>query len=671
MKGKFKSIMAAGLAVAMAMTAACGKDTVPPSQTEASETVSEANAKATNAEKTIVKEAKTDGDNANVEMTDVGTPRNETLIVDILNGNSPDPMQMNPYLPGCVALDSGLHQLIFVHLWEINSVKGAQEPALAADMPEDISDGKYTKFRFHIREGVKWSDGVDLTAEDVEFTADMIMNTPEFSYNAYFTSLVKSMKAVDKYTIEIELNNPETRLVDRLGAGYTSSFKVVPKHIWEKEDPKTFKNSDCIGAGPYVLTKRDEQQGNWYLFEKRDDWQNTDVGIKVGEPGPKYMLFKFFGTEEKRVMAAVNNEIDILQDISPESWEILRKKNENFKAWYDEFPYADMDDACARGISFNCEKEPYNNEDVRWALTLATDIKAVSMATFSGMLRVTPISAPPVSVVQDTYQEPMLGWLKEFELKDGYKPFDDTYASSMVEMLKQQGIEGLPSDEEEMVNTFGVGWWKYDVEEAGKLLTDNGFTQKDGKWYLPDGTLWTIVLNAPADFEIESMRLAFAVADSWKKFGIDVQVKQLDSATFWNAESTGDFEAGAYWPACGNTPDMVEGLAGWNQKYYKPTGEIAFNNAGGCRYKNEEISEILDSLESVPPSDPKVIEGATDVYKLLVQGRPFIPMFGTSKFVPVNTTYWQGFQSSTNYFEGPWWWWSQFKYYTPHFQPAE
>jgi len=44
---------------------------------------------------------------------------------------------------------------------------------------------------------------------------------------------------------------------------------------------------------------------------------------------------------------------------------------------------------------------------------------------------------------------------------------------------------------------------------------------------------------------------------------------------------------------------------------------------------------------------------------------PWIPMFGTSKFVPVDTYYWTGYPTNENFYEGPWWWWSLFKYMTP------
>ncbi|WP_274362900.1 ABC transporter substrate-binding protein [Paenibacillus thermotolerans] len=601
------------------------------------------------------------------KMTDVGTPRSETLIVDILNGGSPDPNRMNPYVPGAVSMDSGLHQLIFSHLWEIDTLKGEQFPELAATFPEPLDDTN-TKFRFKVQDGLTWSDGQPFTAKDVEFTANMILENTELGYSGYFSSIVKSMKATDDFTIEVETVKPETRLSQKLGVViWGQSFRIMPKHIWENEDPTQFKFTDPVGVGPYKLTKRDPQ-GNWYLYEKREDWQNSTVGKLVGEPGPKYILFKYFGPEEKRIMAAIQHDMDILQDITPESWDILKQKNEYAKAWYDNFPYATMDDPCERGMSFNVAKDPFNIEDVRWALALMTDIKNVSMGTFGGMLRVSPIQLPPIQVLQETYHKPMLDWLKEFQLADGYKPFDDSYAQDIVEVLKQQGVEGLPTDNEEIVNTFGVGWWKYDPDKAAELLEKHGFKKDGDRWLKPDGKPFTITINAPANFEVESMRLAFAVADSWRKNGVDVNVQQMDGATFWDSESTGSFEVGSYWPACGLIPDTTANMQGWHKQYIVPIGEQAPGNRN--RWANDQVSALLDELNGMKGDDPAVIEKITEINKEFVKGIPFLPMFGTSKFVPVDTYYWEGFQTSENAFEGPWWWWSQFKYYTPHLKPT-
>ncbi len=47
---------------------------------------------------------------------------------------------------------------------------------------------------------------------------------------------------------------------------------------------------------------------------------------------------------------------------------------------------------------------------------------------------------------------------------------------------------------------------------------------------------------------------------------------------------------------------------------------------------------------------------------------PAIQMFGTTQFVPVNTYYWTNEPSADNPYEGPWWWWSTFKFMLPNFK---
>lgn len=652
-----KRILAAALAVCTTMAIA-GCSTTPPSAstTSGGGTTSTASTSGTNAEAG--------------PMTDVGTPRKDTLIVDMLSGRQANPDNFNPFIPGCVAGDVGAAQLVWSNLWEIDTVKGEQYPDLAATMPEAV-EGKENTYTFKMKENLKWSDGEALDANDVAFTINMLMESDELAYGSVVRGIVESCTAVDDLTVEIVTKTPQPKLAQQFGVTICGqSMRIMPEHIWKDEDPVSFKFSDPVSSGPYVLKDRDPQ-GYWFLYEKREDWENTAVGQTAGEPGPQYILFKCYGTEEKRIMAAINNELDVLQDITPESWNILKEKNPESMAWYSEFPYADTNDPCERGMAFNCSNPLYDNKNVRWALALATDIKQVSMGTFNGMLRVSPLQLPPTDVLMENYHKPMVEWLKSFELDDGYKPFDESYATEIVEILKQQGVEGLPETEEEIINTFGVGWWKYDVDQATKMLEAEGFTKDGDTWLTPDGEPWEVNILAPADFEIQSMRLAFAVADSWNKFGVKTNVVQQDSATFWNNEATGNFDVGSYWPACGILPDSTINMEHWNKKYLVPNGE----QAPGNRYRwsgegNDKVSAILDELMQLPSDDPRIIEGITEMCQIFVEELPFIPMFGTSKFVPVTTHYWEGFQTSENQFEGPWWWWSHFKYYTPHFQPT-
>jgi peptide/nickel transport system substrate-binding protein len=604
---------------------------------------------------------------AQAQMTDVGTPRKETLIVDILSGRVGNPRRMNPYLEGNIVVQ-GLHQLGYSNLWDIDTVKGTQYPALAATMPEPLDD-TMTKWRFKVRQGIAWSDGAPFTAHDVVFTAEMLMKNEKLPYNRFIVSNMKSIKAVDDFTVELET----PRALPKIGYSFGSvifgnNFRVVPKHIWEKVDAASFENYPPVTIGPYKL-KDSDPNGFWFLWERRDDWQKTDVAQIVGEPKPKFVLFRSFGPEERRVIAMAQNEIDILTDITPESLEILRQRNPKVKSWFDQFPYANLDDPCQRGISFNATSAPYDKWETRWALALATNIDNVSIATFSGMLRASPIHIPPISILMKTYHEPMTPWLKEFALPDGYKPFDDGYAVRIAKRLTAEGVQGLPKTDAELRSVFGVGWWKNDPAKAAQLLESVGFKRESGRWLMPNGQPWKMTINAPADFEVQSQRLAFAVANEWKKFGIDVNVQQQQGGTFATEYASGNFQAGSYWNQnCAIGPDVWVRLEWWHQRYVSPTGQPASFNRE--RYGDAKVSSIIDEMGKLTNNDPKNVILATELLKELAKGMPVIPMFGTSKFVPVNTTYWTNYPSSSNYYEGPWWWWSNFKYIVARLQPA-
>ncbi|MET4636407.1 ABC transporter substrate-binding protein [Kaistia defluvii] len=600
------------------------------------------------------------------DMTDVGTPRDQTLIVDMLNARVANPGTMNPYQQG-VTINQGMHQMASALMWDIDTASGKQIPDLAAAMPEALNKD-YTKFRVKLREGLTWSDGKPFSADDVVFTADMIAKTPAIAYSAAFNAAIKKFTKVDDNTIEIETTKPTPRLSLVLGSLiYGNPFHVVPKHIWEKEDPATFTNFPPVTISAYKY-KSSDPNGSWFLWEKREDWKNSDVGQIVGEPKAQYVLFRSYGTEEKRVLAMAQNQMDILTDISPESLDILQKQNPKVKAWFKGFPYANLDDPCERGIHFNTSKPPYDKAETRWALALAMNLQQASIATFSGMLRASPLALPPTKVLMDTYHKPMVPWLKEFALADGYKPFDADYAVRLGEQLRSESVEAIPTDPDQLRDLLGVGWWKFDPEQATKMLEAQGFKKEGDKWLMPDGKPWTINILAPADFEVQSQRLAFAAANEWVAFGIDAKVQQMQDGPFFTAENTGNYEVGSYWGAsCGIVPDPFVRLEGWHKDYVRPNGTAASSNQG--RYVDDALSAKIDTLRSIPADDPQIVPLGTEMLKDLVKGLPSIEMFGTSKFVPVNETYWKNYPSAENYYEGPWWWWSNFKFIAAKIEP--
>ncbi len=600
-------------------------------------------------------------------MTIAGTPRSQTLVVDPLIGKTGNPFQCNPYMPG-TALDNGLHQVLYSCLWEINTITGEQYCDLAASFPEPLNDD-LTSFRVKIREGLKWSDGETFDANDVVYTFNMLLEHKDtIGVGASLATYIKDVQLVNDYEITINTLYSYPKLSQTLGVTvWGNGFRPIPEHVFSKIDVLTDPYSDPVAIGPYTLADRDPQ-GYWLLFKKRADWQYSDVGVIKGEPKPEYVLFQSFGTEEKRVIAMLNNDIDILCDVTPESWDALREGNDKVQAWLDDYPYGCFDDPCERGILFNCEVEPFNDAKVRWAMALSLDIVKVAMDTFNGQMRVSPLEMPPTTFMMNSVHLPLRDWLVEYAFEDGYKPFDKDYALHIAETLKDQNIEGLPTEEKALVDLFGIGWWKHDPEKATQMLEAAGLKKNDqGLWTWKDKVL-TFEIMAPADFEMQSNRLAYACADQWRSFGFDVTVQAADQSVFHPAANTGDYTAGSYWPACGVQLDFYGNLTGWHKDLI---GERGKPSAGaGARLASDRISSLLDGMAKLPSDDPEIKTYAYDLMKAFVEEAAWLPMFGTTKIVPVNNHYWTNYVSAKNAYDGPWWWWSCFKFQLPEITPV-
>lgn len=596
--------------------------------------------------------------------TFLGTPRSQTLIMDNIDGRIATPGNFNPYLPGVQIGGDGVHALVWSPLWEIDTEKGTQFPDLAAKPIEPLN-AAWTRFKITLRKGLYWSDGVEFTADDVIYTANMLLTHP--TIGAYYKTLIKSVKKIDAYDLELDTYTRQAHLQRILGSYiWDTGFRIMPAHIWSHHNPLTYNNNPPVGIGPYMLVKYDPN-GYWFLWQLRSDWRRSDVGQIVGKPAAKYILVQFYGTEQQRVIATVQHKLDVLMPITPNSWKILQSRDPYALAWYKSFPYADENDPANRSIYFNDQKYPYNLWQVRWALALAINLPQVTLS-YDGMLRAAPLPFSSTDLMEKTIYAPLEPWLKNFTLPDGFKPYDPNIAAEIVALLKQRGYQNLPTNPADIKRLFGPGWFTYAPQEATRLLKSVGFKLSGGQWLLPNGKPWTITVNAPANFEPESGNQGFAVANQWKAFGIDAVAQGMDSSTFWTALSNGTEDAGAYWSVSCLTPDSSDSLLQFDQKYVVPTGQPAPSNS--IRWKNAQASKLVEQMQQNPPEDPQTIALEKQFMKVYFKDMPAIPMFASTQLVPVDTYYWTNFPTSTNDYNGPWWWWSNFKFILPHLRPT-
>lgn len=589
----------------------------------------------------------------------VNVPRKDVLVVDqIFRYSVAD--NFNFFVPGPASPTQ--QGLLYDTLWYLDQETGEWINSLAEDKPQYNADA--TEMTVKLRKGIMWSDGVEFTADDLVYTVNTLKDNPGMSWSAEMKLYVKDIKATDPNTVVFTLTEPNIRFHTYFTARYNAVY-MMAKHVWEKGgDPKTFKNNPPVSLGAYTVDQTDPN-GFWMLYKRRDDWQKTTVGTVVNKPGPPYILSVFYGDSAKKAIAASRHNLDVLFDADIEAFQAIQGSTPTMQSWFKDFPWAYPNELDFRYFGFNQAAAPFDNKEVRWAVTLALDIVDLQTNYIGGVTRVTPLPMPATSLLMKLYAVPLEPWLKELTIDVGngekFQPYDPDVPKKIAAWAREQGYT-VPedSDADGLRDRFGMGWWKHAPDVAEKLLTKNGFTKGgDGKWLKPDGTPFTIKMIAAPD-ENDVYRLATGFQDQLKAFGIDVEIESLERNPYTERQQTGDFEATSSWGllAINANPDLWQALNSVHSRFFTPVGKSTAGSGSSniLRFKQPELDSIADDLNKLNPDDPKVQELGQQALKVWVENALTTNTISFKKFTSFDDTYWKGWPNSENPTRQPLYW---------------
>jgi peptide/nickel transport system substrate-binding protein len=582
---------------------------------------------------------------AQVAASDI--PRDQLLILENPEGTIKNAGWFNIWAINAGGQSTGLHQQAMDTFWYIDAdhgIDGVWDNSLASEKPKYNSD--FSEMTVKLRQGIFWSDGVEFTADDVVYTIETHLKTNGLRWSAPVQVNVASIEKKSPTEVLFKLKKPNSRFHALFTVRWNAMW-MMPKHVFEKAgDVLKFDFNPPVSLGAYKL-KNFDPGGKWFIWQKRDDWKRTTVA-RFGEPGPGYLAYIDPGPPEKRVIEQRNHQLDVIHDTSPEGMFTLAKESPSSTSWFKGFPYAPPDPT-RPAVIFNHQIEKFQNKDVRWALALLIDIKAVDMASYRGAATISAIGVPPTGLYPKYYFDPMEKWLTDFEVDTGkrkIKPYDPTIGQQIADMLRPSMGDKIPSKPEDIATAIGRGWWKRDDQAATELLEKAGFTKKGNEWYQPDGKRFSVKVMVEGDIRPVMTRAGSLIVQLWRQFGIDAQI-DVAQGTLNDRRGAGDFETFIGWSVetWGGHPDLSFFLDSWHSQFVAAPGKVQ-PPRNWQRWKDSRLDQIIEEIRTIDFDDPRGVELGLEYLKLVAQEMPTIPLMSYNVFTVMDTTYWKGFPNA-------------------------
>ena len=440
-------------------------------------------------------------------------------------------------------------------------------------------DGK--TWTIHIRSGVRFQDGTPLTAADVAFTYNYIIDNDIAQYTLY-TAGIESVKALDPTTVQFTCAHPMAE-----GFMETQTVPILPEHIWKHVSPSAATTSygskpPTVGSGPfetvgYVHGTYIEMVRNPYYWGKK--------------PTVDKIYFEVYTNADTMVADLRSGEIDGITGDIPTGGFAQLKSVTGIEAV--AYPFYAWDD-----LMFNCYAKASSlgnpvvrDPKFRQALNYAIDKQPLCTLAYQGY------AAPGTTVITpDTFTDPDYHW---------QPPAGEAYS--------------------------------FDLAKAGQMLTAAGYPLKNGVRLDKQGKPIVLRLDTPTDSTSRQSESKL-VTGRLRQLGLTIDFSVLDSgalaAKMFNQHGNTwapDFDL-IVWGYVGSyDPGQTLG--------YFTTSQIGGSN--GLYWSNPEFDKLAVAQASA--TDPARRQALIwQMQQIMYQQSPMIVLVYPDSFEAFNTAKWTG-----------------------------
>ncbi len=445
-----------------------------------------------------------------------------------------------------------------------------------------------TEVTFHIDPRARFSDGQAIQSDDIAYSLKILREHGRPNHRAYY-SKVKSISLPDNLTVHMKLEPGDRELVLILGL-----MPVLPRHFFENRDFEKTTLDKLVGSGPYVFDTIDA--GDHIIYRRDPDYWARDLPSARGHYNYDTIRYDYYRDTQGAFEAFKKGEAMLRIETDPSRWAV---------------GYADLKDQPvtletiqlglpkqAWSLVFNTRRAIFADKRVREALIHTFDFKWINENLFHSKMERTQ------------------GFFFGSKLSAIGRPATKNERA----MLKRSGADIRPdilNGTYALPTSNGSGRDRKNLRKALNLLNSAGWTSGGGGLQNQRGRAFSfeiIVASRPQE------RIALAWQRMLRTIGVDMTIRQVDSAQFQRRLQTYDYDMIPFtWTnslSPGNEQTFYWGSAGRTQegtRNYMGTEDAAIDKM---------IVELLSARDNTSFDD--AVRGLD---RLLLEGHYVLQLF--------------------------------------------
>jgi peptide/nickel transport system substrate-binding protein len=457
------------------------------------------------------------------------------------------------------------------------------------------------------RSGIAWSDGTPFSAMDVAYTLNSLRDLgPKVRWGIDVRQVMKEAKATDANTVVVDFIVPAPRFFFFMTYKYDIGVYIVPKHVFDGQDWTTFKHFDIakgwpITTGPWKVVEASLQQK---VFDRRPEWWAVKAEL-APVPTIERTIWLPNAGEQATAQAMITNQLDAGYPLQPATFPAVFRGNAKIITHSGQKPPYGYVDWWPISLYVNNEVKPFDDKDVRWALSYYIDRQQLIEVGYLGASQVSSLPMPPYP--------PLLPYFDA--VKDLLAKYD-TLA--------------------------------FDPKKGDALLSAKGFKKDGGVWVDPQGEKLKLDIMG---FGASGPSIGPVLSEMLKRRGVGASLTMPPD--FDDRFQKGKY-VGSIYGHGGSITEPYSTLRLYQGASMAVPGAHLVNFA---KWKNAEFDKIADEMYVTDPNNkPKMMELFHRAMEIWLPELPDIQLVQNIHRIPMNTTYWKNWATADNaYVNGASW----------------